>query len=246
MFDRVQAFFNDLKSVKTEEELAAAIGEIVRDLGFKYFALIHHIDLRRSSAAMRIHNYPGGWAEWFEEQSLGVTDPVHRATNVAFKGFAWSELPDLIALTRADQRILKLARSEGIGDGYTIPAHVPGEVHGSCSFACAVGVTFTEEKLSLLQLVGTWAFEAARRMRRKRFASAPVRLTDRQREVVLLVASGGSDKEIGRILGISEETVADHLRIIGRRYGVNRRGLVAVNALFDGTIGFQDVLKRRE
>ena len=246
MFDRVQAFFNDLKSVKTEEELAAAIGEIVRDLGFKYFALIHHIDLRRSSAAMRIHNYPGGWAEWFEEQSLGVTDPVHRASNVVFKGFTWSELPDLIALTRADKRILRLARSEGIGDGYTIPAHVPGEVHGSCSFACAPGVTFTEEKLSMLQLVGTWAFEAARRMRRKRIASAPVRLTDRQREIVLWAASGRSDKEIGRILGISEETVADHLRIICRRYGVNRRGLVAVNALFDGTIGFQDVLKRRE
>ena len=246
MFDRVDAFVRDVRELKTEEALAAALADVSRDLGFRYFALTHHIDVRESNAAIRIHNYPDGWAEWFDEQSLGVTDPVHRASNITSVGFSWSKLPEMIALTNSDRRILERARREGIGEGFTVPAHVPGEAHGSCSFACGTGIRFAEEHLNSLQLIGAFSFEAARCMRRRRIADAPVRLTDRQREVVIWAASGKSDKEIGRILGISEDTVGEHMRAVGQRYGVSRRTSVAVSALFDGTIGFLDVLPRRK
>ena len=244
MFSRVDAFVRDVRKVETEEALAGALAEVCRDLGFRYFALTHHVDVRQSRAAIRIHNYPDGWAEWFDEQSLGATDPVHRASNITSVGFAWSRLPDMIALTAGDRRILELARKQGIGEGFTVPAHVPGEAHGSCSFACVAGEAFLEQNLALLQLVGAFAFEAARRMRRVRFSQGPVQLTDRQREVVMWAACGKSDWEIGHILGISQQTVIEHLKHARERYGVGRRTLLAVHALFDGTIGFQDVLRR--
>ncbi len=244
MFSRVDAFVRDVRDLKSEEALAGAIADVASDLGVRYFALTHHVDVRRSSAAIRIHNYHDGWADWFDEQSLGGSDPVHRASNVTSVGFAWSRLPDMIALTPEDRRILELARKEGIGEGFTVPAHVPGEAHGSCSFACVTGDVLSEEHLPLLQLVGAFAFEAARRMRRTRFAAEPVRLTDRQRECVMWAARGKSDWEIARILGVSEATVGEHLRHAYERYGVGKRTLVAVHALFDGTIGFLDVLRR--
>lgn len=244
MFSRVDTFVRDVRELETEEALAGAIADISRELGFRYFALTHHFDVRRSSAAIRIHNYPDGWAEWFDEQSLGATDPVHRASNVTSVGFAWSKLPDMIALTPGDRRVLELARSQGIGEGFTVPAHVPGEAHGSCSFACVSGERFADEHLALLQLVGAFAFEAARRMRRSRFLGRPVELTERQRECVIWAARGKSDWEIARILGISEQTVIEHLKHARERYGVGRRTLLAVHALFDGTIGFLDVLRR--
>lgn len=244
MFSRVDAFVRDVREVGTEEALAGALADISNDLGFKYFALVHHVDVRRSSSAIRIHNYPDGWAEWFDEQSLGGSDPVHRASNLTSVGFAWSRLPEMIALTPKDRQILELARAQGIGEGFTVPAHVPGEAHGSCSFACVAGEPFSEEHLSLLQLVGAFAFEAARRMRRSHSSKAPVQLTDRQREVVMWAASGKSDWEIARILGISKETVIEHLKNARERYGVGRRTLLAVHALFDGTINFLDVLRR--
>lgn len=244
MFGRVEAFVRDVRELETEEALAGALGEITHDLGFRYFALTHHIDIRSSSAAIRIHNYPEGWAEWFDEQSLGRTDPVHRASNITSVGFPWSKLPEMIALTTDDRRILELARTHGIGEGFTVPAHVPGEAHGSCSFACLAGERFADEHLALLQLVGAYAFEAARRMRRSRFSSGPVQLTDRQRECVMWAARGKSDWEIARVLGVSEATVGEHLRHAYERYGVGKRTLVTVHALFDGTIGFLDVLRR--
>lgn len=243
MFSRVDAFVRDLREVESEDALGAALSEIAKDLGFRYFALTHHVDVRRSAAAVRIHNYPDGWAEWFDEQSLGRTDPVHRASNLTSVGFSWSKLPEIIALTDSDRRVLDLARREGIGEGFTVPAHVPGEAHGSCSFACAVGEPFPENHLMLVQLVGAFGFETARRMRRGPFTSN-VQLTDRQREVVMWAAAGKSDWEIGRILGISEQTVIEHLRHAREQYGVGRRTSLAVHALFDGTIGFRDVLRR--
>ena len=244
MFSRVDAFVRDVRGLETEEALAGALADVSRDLGFRYFALTHHVDVRRSSAAIRIHNYPDGWAEWFDEQSLGATDPVHRATNVTSIGFAWSKLPEMIALTANDRRVLDLARKQGIGEGFTVPAHVPGEAHGSCSFACATGDRFSEQHLPLLQLVGAFAFEAARQMNRSRYSAGPIQLTDRQRECVMWAARGKSDWEIARVLGVSEATVGEHLRHAYERYGVGKRTLVTVHALFDGTIGFLDVLRR--
>lgn len=244
MFDRVDAFVRDVRELKTEADLAEALGEITSDLGYRFFALTHHVDVRRSGDAIRIHNYPSGWAEWFDEQALGATDPVHRASNITSVGFAWSKLPEMIAMTAEDRRVLDLPRGQGIGEGFTVPAHVPGEAYGSCSFACATGEQFADEHLALLQLVGAYAFEAARRMRREDFARGPVLLTDRQRECVMWAARGKTDWEIARILGISRETVNEHLRHARERYGVGKRTLVAIHALFDGTIGFLDVLRR--
>ena len=94
MFDRVETFVRDVRALGSEVELAGALADITRDLGFAYFALTHHVDVRRSNAAIRIHNYPDGWADWFDEHSLGGFDPVHRASNITGVGFAWSDLPE--------------------------------------------------------------------------------------------------------------------------------------------------------
>ena len=243
-FSRVQRFVSDVRDIATEAELTDAIAEVSLDLGFRYFALTHHVDLRTSGDAIRLHNYPAGWAEWFEERSLGKSDPVHRASNLTSVGFAWSRLPEMLALSPADRHVLHAARKEGIGDGFTVPAHVPGEAHGSCSFACGTGEPFFGEHQALLQLVGAFAFEAARRMRRSRHQPLVVSLTDRQRECVMWAARGKSDWEIAHILGVKHDTVIEHMRHARDRYGVGKRTSLAIHALFDGTIGFLDVLTR--
>jgi LuxR family quorum-sensing system transcriptional regulator CciR len=68
-------------------------------------------------------------------------------------------------------------------------------------------------------------------------------LTERQRDCLLWAARGKSDWEISRILGISRETVIQHLKQARERYGVGKRTLLAVHALFDGTISFLDIVK---
>ena len=247
MFDRVDAFVRDINEIGSEAELAEALGLISEAMVFSYFALPHHIDLPRAPRpAIPLDNYPSDWVEYFDEAKLGPSDPVHRASHQTSVGFAWSQLPELIQLTPRDHEILAHAGRQGIGDGFTVPAHVPGEVNGSCSFATEAGQPVNEEHLPLAQLVGAFAFEAARRLSRLRAPSAspPPRLTDRQRDCLLWAARGKSDWEISRILGVSHETVTEHLKHARQRYDVGKRTLLAIHALFDGTLSFIDILKR--
>jgi LuxR family quorum-sensing system transcriptional regulator CciR len=247
MFDRIDAFVREVREIGSESDLGTALREVTIEMGFSYFALTHHLDMRQACRpAIRLHNYPGGWEDYFEEQRLGRSDPVHRASQLTSVGFAWSQLPRMIRLTQRDERILGEAGRRGIGDGFTVPAHVPGEVNGSCSFATCTGVAVAEEHLALAQLVGAFAFEAARRVARMRdldFRELP-RLTDRQRDCVVWAARGKTDWEIARILGVSHDTVIEHLRHARERYGVGKRTQLTVHALFDGSISFVDVLGR--
>ena len=246
-FEQAENFLRDVGATSTEIELADALATVTREMGFTYFALAHHVDIRRApQPAIRLHNYPDDWVAYYDDNSLGVSDPVHRASHLTSVGFAWSEIPKMIALTPRDHEMLIRGEAKGIGDGFTIPANVPGETHGSCSFANPRGTAIREEDLPLAQLVGAFAFEAARRLWRVRSSDAAAlpKLTDRQRECIMWVARGKSDWEISRILGIQHETVIRHLKQARERYGVAKRTMLAVHALFDGSISFTDVLKR--
>jgi len=246
-FERAEAYLRGVTETASEAELADALGEIARELGFSYFALSHHVDIRSAAQpTIRLHNYPDDWAEYYDENRLGLSDPVHRASHLTSVGFAWSELSRMIDLTAGDQAMLERAQAKGIGDGFTIPAHVPGESNGSCSFANPAGKEIRERDLPLAQLVGAFAFEAARRLSAIRpgpQAPAP-RLTDRQRECILWVARGKSDWEISRILGVEHDTVTRHLKLARERFCVTKRTMLVIHALFDGSISFMDVLKR--
>ena len=238
-----------VETVECTDELAAVMAQISLDLGFQYFALSHHVDVASVGAgAIRLHNYPQNWADYYDGHALGVSDPVHRASHITSIGFPWSQMEKMIPLTAADLRMLDLGRAQGIGDGFTVPAHVPGEARGSCSFANEAGRTLPQATLPLAQLAGNFAFEAARRLWTGRGAPARSRrpvLTDRQRDCVLWVARGKGDWEISRILDISEETVARHIKQACGRYGVNKRTLLVIRTLFDGTLTFSDVVRPR-
>ncbi|WP_254603263.1 helix-turn-helix transcriptional regulator [Sphingomonas bacterium] len=195
---------------------------------------------------MRVHNYPDRWADYYDENALGVSNAVHRASHVTSIGFRWSDIPQMIPLTARDRRVLLLGSHQGVGDGYTVPANVPGEAYGSCSFANEASRPMANKMLPLAQLAGVFAFGAARRLWSVRaFERAPApTLTDRQRDCALWAARGKSDWDTSCILGLSEETVARHIRDGCERYGVNKRTLLAIRALFDRTLTFTDIFRR--
>lgn len=245
---KIGQFQQLIEDVASADDLALAMVEICSLLGFRHFALTHHVDLVRvPTPAIRLHNYPAEWAALYDDRGLGVSDPVHRASHVTSIGFRWSHMYAMIPMTATDRKMLDLGRAQGIGDGFTVPANVPGEARGSCSFATAAGEPLPEAMLPLAQLAGGFAFESARRLWSIRTPpqgkEKPV-LTDRQRDCVFWVARGKGDWEIAVILGLSEETVARHIKQACERYGVNKRTLLIIRALFDGTLTFSDIFKR--
>lgn len=246
MLATAEGFCREIEGATSPEELREAIGAITATLGFDYFALTHHVDMAVApQSAIRLHNYPDRWVSYFDENRLGVSDPVHRASHVTSVGFAWADLERLIAMTPGDRTILALAREQGVGEGFTVPANVPGEARGSCSFASAAGRPLPETMLPLAQLAGAFAFEGARRMwRDKALGPQPhPNITDRQRDCLLWIARGKSDWETSQILGLSEATVIRHMKQARERYGVDKRTSLLIRTLFDGTISFTDIFR---
>lgn len=241
-----EAFVQNAKVATTIDALGACLLESCEQMGVRYFALAHHINFgREGGPAVRLHNYPQSWEEWFDDKELGRSDPIHRACHIASFGFPWASVPSMIKLTPDDRCVLERAYQVGIGDGFTIPASVPGEILGSCSFAVDAGQAFPEEYHYICQLVGGFAFEAARRLSGVRDLATDhlAILTDRQRDCVLWAARGKTDWEISVILGVGHETVIQHLKHARERYGVQKRALLAVRALFDGLISFSDIFR---
>lgn len=61
-------------------------------------------------------------------------------------------------------------------------------------------------------------------------------LTEREAEIINWIASGKSDWEISRILGVSAKTVNFHVENVKRKYGVPTRVQAIVSALRDGAL----------
>jgi LuxR family quorum-sensing system transcriptional regulator CciR len=116
-------FLDMIEAVGCADGLTLVMTEFCRTLGFDHFALTQHIDIVRGPGSeFRLYNYPESWAEFYETNALGVSDPVHRASNVRNDGFHWSRMTEFIPLTAGDYHMLELGREQGIGEGYTVPA----------------------------------------------------------------------------------------------------------------------------
>ena len=241
----VEEFMQVVNATRGMADLATALSEMTRRMGFRHFALTHHVDVDAAHPMIRLHTYPDRWVEYFDRNRLSLSDPVHRVSQRRNTVFRWSQLSGLIQLTPADHELLELARGHGLVDGFTVPANVAGEAHGSCSFAVGPDTEMPDEAM-LAQLAGLFAFEGARRiwLARNGPGKPQPRLTDRQRDCLIWAARGKTDWEISRILGISQETVVQHLKQARDRYGVQKRTSLLIRALFNGTIGFTDIFAR--
>ena len=56
----------------------------------------------------------------------------------------------------------------------------------------------------------------------------PIGLTDRQRQVVALIAAGCSNDEVGIRLGISPRTAKAHCDVLRQKLGVRRRRQIPI------------------
>lgn len=244
----VQDFIERSSRAADFDELKLLLEAITHEMGFDHFALVQHVDIRRhdNRKTVWLENYPSSWAEAFVEQELYASDPIHMASQRTTVGFAWSDVPNMIRITPHHRRVLEAAAREGLSDGFTIPAHVPGESNGSCSFAVRCGRDLPRQNLAMAQLVGSFAFEAGRRQAMKHIAkelrAARPKLTTRQLECIVLAAKGKTDWEIGQILGLKQDTVTSHIEEARKRYDVKRRIQLFFRTVSDGHLALDDVI----
>jgi two-component system, NarL family, response regulator LiaR len=135
------------------------------------------------------------------------------------------ELPDteVIALTSVleDEKVVGAVRAGAIG--YLLKDSEPGELCRAVKAAAAGEVQLSPKA-------------AARLLREVRVPESPEALTERETEVLRLVARGQSNKEIARNLAISDKTAKTHVGNILAKLGLPGRTQAALYAVRIGLV----------
>lgn len=238
------AILQALAQARARAELAILMDAITRELGFRHYALIHHDDLSGEPAhRVKLLDYPGAIEERIITQGKWRRDPVMRGCLFAQRAFRWSELPSIITIDHRDRESFALGARAGLNEGITVPYWALGDCMGSCTFAGTRHIGLVERHLGMAQMIGVFAFQAARRI----FAGplpalAPKpRLHPRPRDCVVLSGRGLSNKEIARALGLTPRTVDGYLREARRLFDAHDRTELLVSAMLAGEVGLDEV-----
>lgn len=243
-FDR---YLDAFRNASNDDALHGVMEMLTRDLGFQQFAMGHHVDLvRPPRSAIKITNYNPRWIERSLGEGYYLDDPVHVASSRSGVGFFWHEIGQIVHPTERHAHILAQAEPYGLGAGLTVPAVILGEFAGSCSFGAPSLERVRRHALPLAQMAVSWAFESARRIMRRRDGlvfEKPPEITRRERESLVLMAQGKTDREIGMIMGISHHTAHEHVERVRHAYGNAQRQYLVPRTLFDGVISFPEILR---
>lgn len=250
-FSETVSFVNEmlqsLQAVTSETELTALMAALASEMGFRFWALIHHEDLRTSRGGLvNIKDYPAGAVQRIIGECRYRRDPIVRGCIFAPNAFIWSELDRIIRLDRRDRATLELGAKEGLNEGITVPYTILGECPGSCTFAGIRQPEKVERLIGLAQMVGVFAFQAARRLRGD-YTSPIISpcLYPRSRDCVVLAGRGYSNKEIARALGISPRTVDGYLTEARRLFNAHDRTELVVSAVLAGEVKLHELKPRQ-
>ncbi len=229
---------------RSREALRENLSSAAHAMHFQFFALSHHPrSYSGRDSDLRIHNYPAEWEESYDRRRLGVSDPVHRASHIWGCGFRWRDIGSIIPVTERDDAMLREGKVFGIHDGYTVPANVPGEPHGSVTFAVTKGAQFPEDMIFFAERFARVAFQTARMIDGQRVVLGRPPVTDRQLEIAMWLGRDKSDWEIAEILGLKRDTVSKHVRALCERLGGVRRTSLPLRAVYGGWMSFSDILQ---
>jgi DNA-binding CsgD family transcriptional regulator len=245
--DRAQSFIELCRRGAATGELAGVFQHELEAFGFRFFSCCSHVDpLRPPRGAVVLHNYPGEWMRAFSELDFYYIDPVFHYANRSLTPFYWDADEFRAELTAPQLEIMEEARRFGIEHGYTVPIHAPrspGAYRASCSVVPDSAAVAAESYMAV-QLMACYMHAALSFEAETKAGGCAVRgLTRRERQCLELAAQGKSDWVAGRILGISERTVHNHIEHAKRRLGVATRVQAIVHALVSRQIAFGDVIR---
>jgi len=220
-------------------ELEADLKRRLAEFGIQHFVHVQALDAhRRPSGALMAGPSNREWRELYFEKKWARHDDLMKSGLRRLPPTTWRGFERETPLSGGQRTIMSHAHEFGFIDGYFLPVHMlDGSVACVSLFSEAVlpeegAVAHT---LHLLSLYYSFAVRRALAPDRPEEAAA-VSLTPRQRECLQWVRAGKTDWEIGKIIGISEHTVIEHLDQARRRLGVKTRTQAVIEAVSRGLI----------
>ncbi|MCM5557534.1 autoinducer binding domain-containing protein [Pleomorphomonas sp. JP5] len=234
-YQTLQAFIETSNKCRNEGELSAVFGDHLARLGIDQFVFsyVHHQN--DIAGHGMLSNYPEDWLDHYVGHNYMAFDPVYRLAWERSCVFDWASMGKTQPLSRDEARLMNEAADAGLKSGASASIHLGfGSLIGF-GFASRSRQSFGRDHLSTLyamagqfQLVYTSLVHKPER--------PEVKLSARQKEVLRWTATGKTRADIAEIMGISEDTVDDHLRHVFRKLRCNDKVVAVLRAVQIGAI----------
>ncbi|MBX3620988.1 MAG: autoinducer binding domain-containing protein [Rhizobacter sp.] len=225
--------------VEDSGEFQSEMVRLANRLGFNTVSVTLVVDRAADEPEFfSVHNTPAGYMSQFMDRANGRTNPVAQHCKGSGLPLAW----DQSTYVEAGQAHLWDQQAKyGYRCGIATALHLPGGLH------VMVGVDRDQSlpgcpamlgrTLSDLHLLAAYAQEVAVRLLLPvRAADGRPSLTKRELECLKWTMEGKTAWEIGRILGLSENTVVRHAHNAARKLGCSSKHHAVVKALRMGLI----------
>ncbi|RWQ12615.1 MULTISPECIES: LuxR family transcriptional regulator [unclassified Mesorhizobium] len=183
-----------------------------------------------------ILNYPDEWQKWYFENGYHRIDPIIKASRKRSGVFLWSEVYKDASTTDEERRIFDEAATFGLRSGISVPLHGPGGRVGFMSFAQRLDRELQNRAMTYLQLAAIHFHRRTEKLISLSDIEAIPNLSAREKECILWTSRGKSSWEIGKILGISYNTVNFHVKNAKKKLDTSSRTLAAMKAMSLGII----------
>ncbi|MBX3620986.1 MAG: autoinducer binding domain-containing protein [Rhizobacter sp.] len=225
-------------AASTLDEFKAEVVRFTQALGFETVSAVSVMDHPDGSTQFfPVCNAPPGYADLCHDLELGKVDPVMQHCKHHHVPIVW----DQATYVRA-QRAQKWEQQAAYGYRCGIAAvmHLPGGLHFLIGVDRDQPLTSDAVEISRLvaslQLFTVHAEEAARRVLLQRPHDEVTPLSARELEALRWTLAGKTAWEVGRILGIAENTVIRHTHRAAQKLGCRGKHHAAMKALRLGLI----------
>jgi LuxR family transcriptional regulator, quorum-sensing system regulator BjaR1 len=233
VFDQIER----ANAATSETELCAVYAQAFAHFGYGHFLVSEAIG--RDGRPSGIHQFGAthaGWRSHYDEQGHVRRDAMIPRVLTTFDPFTWTETAQQ-PIDESGALVLNEARAFGLRDGFVLPLHY---MDGSASGVLLMGEQsepLDGRRRVALQMLSYYFATIGRRLQMESrqtvpgLIAPPITLTPRQRECLQWVRAGKTDWEIGMILGISEETVGEHVDAARKRLGARTRTQAVIEAI---------------
>jgi DNA-binding CsgD family transcriptional regulator len=234
----LQSDYVSVLAAKSREELQDQIVRFTRGLGFQTVTVMAVIDQPLGeSEFICIDNAPSAYREILEDLNGAKRDPVMQHCKRKSLPIVWNQSTYIEA--GAEDMWEEQARF-GYRSGIGFALHMPGGRH----FALGVDrdKEFPKDPVEVtritaaVQLFAVYAQEAAMPLLSPAVVGPDAALTSRELETLRWTIEGKTAWEVGRILGIAENTVVRHTQSATQKLACANKHHAAVKALRTGLI----------
>ncbi|RWM44610.1 MAG: LuxR family transcriptional regulator [Mesorhizobium sp.] len=181
-------------------------------------------------------NYPHEWRKRYFKMGYDRIDPIIKTSRKRVGAFRWSDVYKDASTTEDERRVFDEAATFGLRRGISVPLHGPHGGFAIMSFARPCDRELRNSTVIYLQIAAFYFHLKVSKLANLNAVGEAPKLSLRERECISWAARGKSSWEIGKILGISANTVNFHIKNVKTKLNSASRTVAAIKAVDFGII----------